>query len=137
MAKRGPAAERLRAFVRERVSKDGAHYAWGNAARLAEALKVGAGWVNRYAVENTAHANLDQVLAICRFYGLTLADLSKPKALAPPPQAQLNPAIDGLAEALAQGLAPETALALVNAGRDLAGLPALALPPARTRAGSR
>ena len=99
MAKRGPAAERLRAFVRERVSKAGKHYAWGNGTHLAKALAVDQGWVTGY-VDNppTRHADLDQVITICRFYGLAVADLSKTK-LTPAPT--LPPLVRAVADIVA------------------------------------
>ncbi len=76
--------ERLRVFVRERVKKDGAHYIWGNASRLAEFLKVDNGWVTEYTDQPpTSHADIDTALEICRFYHVTIADFQSNVAPAP------------------------------------------------------
>jgi hypothetical protein len=85
MAKRAGAAERLRTFVAARVRKDGSHYVWGNAARLAEHLEVSPSWVTEYTdTPPTRHADLDQAVAICQFYGVDLASVisgKTPKAV--------------------------------------------------------
>lgn len=71
----GPAAERLRAFVRERVRKDGAHYERGAGSRLARHLKKGQPWVSNY-IDNapSSNADFDTTLAICRFFGVNATD---------------------------------------------------------------
>lgn len=68
------ASERLRRYVRARVRKDGALYQWGAAARLGAAIGKTSGWISEYVDDNPPrHADIDTALAICRFYGVTLA----------------------------------------------------------------
>jgi hypothetical protein len=86
MARDYRASERLRDFVRARVRKDGAHYEWGNGARLAEAIGIDPGWVTAYADRNPSrHADFDQALAICAFYGVNPLDFASktPQVIAP------------------------------------------------------
>lgn len=74
----GPAAERLRAFVRERVHKDGAHYQRGAGALLARHLKKGQPWVSNYIDrEPSSNADVDTALAICGFFKVQLHDFAK------------------------------------------------------------
>src|SRR3990167_4004961 len=75
MPLRDTVADRLRAYVRERVRKDGRFYEWGNATRLAEHLKVDSGWVTLYTDDKPIrHADVDEALAICDFFGVDLLD---------------------------------------------------------------
>jgi hypothetical protein len=78
MARTGEVSERLRAFVRERVRKDGKFYVRGNAVKLARALgQEGQSWVNEYTdMPPRGHASIDEALAICRFYGVSLEDFT-------------------------------------------------------------
>jgi hypothetical protein len=92
VGKRGPVSERLRDFVRARCRKDGALYVRGNGVRLAEALGVDSGWVTTYTDRSpTAHATLDQAIAICQFYGVELATFIAGKT--PKPRAPIEPAL--------------------------------------------
>jgi nucleotide-binding universal stress UspA family protein len=92
MGKRGPVSERLRDFVRARCRKDGALYVRGNGVRLAAALEVDSGWVTTYTDHPpTAHATLDQAVAICRFYGVDLSAFVAGKT--PKAQAPIDPAL--------------------------------------------
>lgn len=71
----GPAAERLRAFVRERIRKDGAHYERGAGVKLARHLKRSQPWVSRYIdAAPRGNADFDTALAICRFFRVNAAD---------------------------------------------------------------
>jgi len=75
-------SERLRAFVRSRVRRGGKHYEWGNAARLAEHLGTDHGWVTLYTDNPPArHADIDQGIAICDFYGVNLYDFRRREEL--------------------------------------------------------
>src|SRR6185503_17194783 len=74
----GPVAERLRAFVRNRVRKEGAHYERGAQQRLATYLEKPPSWVSNYVdVPATANADLDTALAICAFYRVKLSDFQR------------------------------------------------------------
>lgn len=135
MPRRGPAAERLRAYVRERVSPTSAKYERGNPTRLAKAIGVVRGWVTEYVADPpTAHADLDKGLAICAFYGISPADLSKPTISEPK---RLEPLSVGLDEALKKGASYPLAWASVNALRESVRLPIIGVPPGRTGAGGR
>lgn len=79
MAPEMSVAERLRAFVRERVRRNGAHFERGVAARLAEHLKKPSSWVTEYTdTPPIRHADLDTAKEICEFFdidvGLLFAD---------------------------------------------------------------
>jgi hypothetical protein len=136
MAVVGPVAAKLREFVCERVRKDGAHYARGNASRLAEHLGVAPSWVTEYTDHPPRnHADLDTAVAICDFYGINLGDFAKGRPMARVlPKAESSPLVRGLVEALATKKVPPTqALAAVNVLRLSAGLPVIAQTPARRR----
>jgi hypothetical protein len=78
MRKRGVVSERLRDYVRARVRKDGKFYEWGNGVRLAEHLQVDSGWVTTYTDKPpTAHATIDQAIAICEFFAIDLDTLKQ------------------------------------------------------------
>lgn len=137
MRKRGVAAERLRAFVRERVRPDGKHYQRGNATRLARHLAVDPAWVTQYADEPpAAHATLDQAIGICEFYGVTLTDLATAARRALPAHASAatrpapteDPLVADLRAALAAGVNRPLAAALV---RTIQGLPKQPVPTQR------
>jgi len=67
----GPAAERLRAFVRDRVRKEGAHYQRGAQVRLAKLLHKPPSWVSNYVdLSPSANADLDTALKICAFFAV-------------------------------------------------------------------
>lgn len=72
------AAENLRAFVRERVHKDGALYRRGAATRLARAIGQDKSWVSHYVEADPSarrsQADIDTAFAICDFYGRNLAE---------------------------------------------------------------
>lgn len=91
MSRPNVVGERLRAYVRARVKKDGPHYKWGNASRLAEFLKVDNGWVTEYTDRPpSSHADIDTALEICRFYRVKIADFQSdvepvPSPTTPPP----------------------------------------------------
>lgn len=71
-------AARLRAFVRQRVHKDGERYSRGAASELGKALGKPPSWVSHYVDENPErNADVDTALAICAFYGVNLADFAK------------------------------------------------------------
>ena len=92
MAAEDPVAERLRAFVRARVRRGGAHYTWGDASRLARHLQIDSGWVTEYTDDPpTRHADIDTALAICAFYGVSLEDFMRRTPPSPPPAATLTP----------------------------------------------
>lgn len=135
MATVGPVAGKLRAFVRERVRKDGRHYAWGNASRLAEYLGVDPGWVTDYTDNPPRnHADIDTAIAICDFYGVSLEDFARGRVRVLPQKTAPNPLIQGATEAIEKWpLAPEQLLVFVNTLRQLAGLPLIVRPPARKR----
>src|SRR3954462_14382726 len=73
--KPGSTAERLRAFVRQRVHKDGDMYQRGAATTLAKYLGKPSSWVSHY-IDKTPdrHASLDEALAICDYFGVYLSD---------------------------------------------------------------
>jgi hypothetical protein len=136
MSKQGPAAERLRAFVRERVSPDGALYKWGAGTRLAKAIGVDKGWVSGYIEDPpSSHANHDKTLAICAYFGIAPGDLNKAKIRTPP--APPDPLVAGLDEALKKGAHWRNAAALVNVIRSWVGLPDVAEPPEQSHVGHR
>lgn len=94
MARPNTVGERLRAFVRARVRKDGPHYIRGNASRLAEELQVDNGWVTEYTDQPpTSHADIDAALEICRFYRVAITDFETARAPIPaaPATARLTP----------------------------------------------
>lgn len=69
----GPVAERLRAYVRARVHKEGTHYERGAALALAERLDKSPSWVSEYVAQPpAANADLDVALTICAFFGIDL-----------------------------------------------------------------
>lgn len=141
MARVGAVAERLRAFVRERARKDGRLYERGNATRLARALGIDAPWVTGY-VDNppTRHADVDQALAICAFYGINLADFQKsraPRVAAPP--AKQDPMLAGMAEALPGMSADDRVylLGILDSIRARLGMPPIESQRERARAARR
>lgn len=138
MANTGPASDKLRAFVRERVAKDGTYYEWGNATKLAKELGVSSKWVNAYAIEGKGRATLDQMIAICTFYRLDATTLIKPKAVLRPADPP-DPVVAGLAEVLpvASELEVSLVVSLVNAIRRRASLPDIARGPTRKTAHRR
>lgn len=70
-------SERLRAYVRERVHKDGKQYSRGAAGELAEAIGKPRSWVSHYVDETPErNADIDTALAICAFYGVNLWDFN-------------------------------------------------------------
>lgn len=83
---------RLREFVRARVHKDGHLYQYGAGVKLAEAIGKQPSWVSHYVdpdpdPTSRRNADIDEALAICAYYGVTLADfaagLPTPAAAAP------------------------------------------------------
>jgi hypothetical protein len=85
----GPVADRLRAFVRERVHKDGSQYVRGAAAALAKRVHKAPSWVSTYVdVAPTTNADIDTALAICDFFGVSIEDFrdgrTTPAAILPP-----------------------------------------------------
>lgn len=66
-------SERLRAFVRRRVHKDGDLYEHGAAIRLAKFLEKPSSWVSHY-VDNPPmrNADLDTALRICVFFRVSI-----------------------------------------------------------------
>ena len=80
MGKSPNVADRLRAFVRGRVRRDGVHYQRGVGARLAEHLDKPTSWVSEYAdpdATHLRHADVDTALAICEFFGVNLYDFMR------------------------------------------------------------
>lgn len=80
--------ERLRAFVRARIHPQGEFYRRGDGGALAKALDVDQSWVSRYVDPEPAqgekrYANLDQALAICRFFGVSLDSFQRETPPAP------------------------------------------------------
>jgi hypothetical protein len=76
----GGVAENLRAFVRERVHKEGALYRRGAARALAKYLGRPESWVSHYIDDDNGerrHADIDTALAICDFYGVSLLAFRK------------------------------------------------------------
>jgi hypothetical protein len=137
MAKVGHVAERLRARVRARVRRDGEHYEWGSASRLAEALKVSPGWVTEYTDDPpTRHATIDQAFAICAFYGINPIDLAAGTRQGQSRRLSVDPLVRGFDEALQTGKVDRGVfLDLVNTMRRQVGLPAIQRARARKRAG--
>ncbi len=81
----GSATERLRAFVRARVHKDGALYERGAAVKLAAYLQKPSSWVSHYVdVPPQRNADLDTAWAICAFYGVDLSEFLAGTPAAPP-----------------------------------------------------
>jgi hypothetical protein len=69
----GPVAERLRAYVRDRVHKEGTRYERGAAMALAQHLGKPPSWVSTYVdADPRANADIDTALAICGFFGIDL-----------------------------------------------------------------
>jgi hypothetical protein len=86
----GGVAENLRAFVRERVHKEGALYRRGAARALAKYLGRPESWVSHYIDDDNGerrHADIDTALAICEFYDVNLLAFRKgqPKVITAPP----------------------------------------------------
>jgi hypothetical protein len=85
MRDRPTVSERLRAFVRDRVKPNGAHYERGTAARLARFLRArgfgeDAAWVSTYGDPDARprrNADLDVALAICDFFSVQLSDFQR------------------------------------------------------------
>lgn len=85
----GPAAERLRAYVRDRVDKDGAHYGRGAAKQLAEHLRKPPSWVSNYVDSPpAANADIDTALEICAFFRVKLDEFREESQRAPPRPAE-------------------------------------------------
>lgn len=81
-------AERLRAFVRERVRREAAKYERGTAARLNAYLKRPPSWVSEYTDDPPIrHADVDTAIAICRFFRVELSDFQRAAAPVPRPAA--------------------------------------------------
>jgi len=85
MAKAGPIAQRLKAYVRAYVKAE-----HGRASALARAIDRTPNWVTQYVDENAPEprwADLDTAVAICRAIGVPLstfiegADVAAPRAL--------------------------------------------------------
>lgn len=137
MRERGAAGERLRAFVRRHARPDGDAYERGNAIKLARHLGKSPAWVTQYTDDPPeAHATIDEAIAICEFYGLTLNDLAKgalrrPRATTP----AADPLESGLGEVVRHWKGKRQELeAFVNSLRMTVGLPALELKRGRTHA---
>ncbi|MEY2873474.1 MAG: hypothetical protein RLZZ373_845 [Pseudomonadota bacterium] len=121
VAKGGVIAEHLRDFVRSRARPEGTHYARGNGTRLAQHLGVGSGWVTEYTDNPpTRHADIDQAVAICAFYGISLTDLQKRRIPAAVPAAPRDPLLLALEQALAAGASRPFAEASILALRETA-----------------
>lgn len=77
-------SERLRAFVRARVHKEGAFYERGAAVKLAIHVQQAPSWVSHY-IDNPPlrNADVDTALAICDFFGVSLNDFRPGRAPAP------------------------------------------------------
>lgn len=70
----GPVAERLRAYVRARVHKEGPHYERRAGLDLAERIGKAPSWVSEYvATPPNANADIDTALAICAFFNVDFA----------------------------------------------------------------
>lgn len=81
----GSAADRLRAFVRARVHKDGAWYQRGAQTALAAAIGQPPSWVSHYVDDPPQrHADVDTALAICAFFGVRLEDFATGTPIASP-----------------------------------------------------
>lgn len=75
-----PTAERLRAFVRERLAKTGQFYERGIQAELAKVLGKKTPWVSQYVQEsitNQRNADLDTMLKLCAFFHVSLEDFAE------------------------------------------------------------
>lgn len=69
----GEVSERLRAFVRRRVHKDGDLYQHGAAIRLAKFLEKPSSWVSHYVDSPPMrNADLDTALRICVFFRVSI-----------------------------------------------------------------
>lgn len=80
LASESPVADRVRAFVRERVRRDGAHYLRGTGTQLAAHLGKPTSWVSEYAdpePTHPRHADLDTALAICDFFTVDIGNFRK------------------------------------------------------------
>lgn len=82
LSKHAPVAERLRAFVRDRVRREGRLYERGVGAALAKHLQKPSSWVSEYTDPNPPPgkfrtADLDTAAAMCEFFQVTLNDFAK------------------------------------------------------------
>lgn len=138
-------SERLRAFVRDRVHKDGGAYRWGAAAELANHLQKPSSWVSHYIdTPPLRNADIDTALAICDFFKVSIYDFRDEGVASPvaDPPPRLSATVKRILR-LVSGMSPAAQrrvaglVALVASAEMSEQLQRLAAKPTDTRAGAK